>query len=192
MTRFIPMKKPEIIWVLPHRDQSGNEDVVKDGQSMKLTVALAVEQLPKELVFGIPESVLRQHPEDNLLIFAQYVRQRKGERAFFALSITCGKDKDDRTVYLTLVEILGLDEDTPHLQPPTAGLPDRERLAADKLLARFDNKKDKWVCRVKEMLDAAKVHDKINSFSSVSIPDAVFPPQWPPEKKRLSGRSRSV
>jgi hypothetical protein len=182
------MKKPETIWVLPHRDQSGDEDVVKDGQFVKLTAALPVEQLPKELVLGIPESVLREHPEEDL-IFGQYVRQPREGRALFALSVTCGKDKGGRTVYLTLLEILGLKE-KPQLQPPTEGLPDRERHKADKLRSRFGNPMDKWVRRVNEMLDVAEGSTEIDSFSSVSIPDAAFPPQWNPEKKKLYGRSR--
>jgi len=181
------MKKPETIWVLPHRDQSGDEDVVKDGQVMKFTAALPVAELPKELVVGIPKSVLRQHPEDDL-IFAQYVRQRKKGQAFFALSVTCGKDKGGRTVYLSLLEVLG-PEDTPQLQPPTEGLPNRERNKAQKLLSRLGNPKDKWVRRINEMLDVVATSTRINSFSSVSIPDAAFPPQWTPEKKKLRWRS---
>ena len=178
------MKKPETFWILPHRDQSGDEDVVKDGQLIKLTAALSVEQLPKELVLGIPESVLRGHREQEL-IFAQYVRDRSKGRAFFAISVTSGKDKDGRTVYLTFVEILGLGE-RPQLQPTVEGLPQGERRKAEKLLSRLgnlNNLKDKWVRRVSDMLKAGTAHRWIESFSNVSIPDAAFPPQWTPEKK---------
>ncbi len=180
-------KQSKTIWVLPHRDQSGDEDVVKDGKLMKLTEALPVDRLPKELVLGIPESVLRQHPEDDL-IFAQYVRQRSMGRALFALSVTCGKDKGGRTVYLTLLEDLGV-EDRPQFQPAVEGLPDRERRKAEKLLSRLKKQKDKWVCRTVEMLDEATRNRSINSFSNVSIPGAAYPPQWTPtSKKKRDGR----
>ena len=185
------MKKPETFWVLPHRDQSGNEDVVRNGQLMKLTAALPVEQLPKELVLGIPESVLRKHP-DQELVFAQYVRQPDKARAFFALSVTSGEDKGGRTVYLTLIEILGLGE-KPRLQPAVEGLPEGERRKAERLLSRLgnpENPKDKWVRRVAEMLKAAADRRGTDSFSNVSIPHAAFPPQWTPEKKKLSERWR--
>jgi len=182
------MKHPETIWVLPHRDQSGDEDVLKEGRLCKLSAALQVEQLPKELVVGIPESVLMQHREDDL-IFAQYVRQPLKNRALFALSITCGNDKDGRTVYLTAIEILGL-TDRPLLKLPVEGLPERERRIAETLLSRFGSRKDKWVRRTVEMLDAADRNREIDSFASVLIPNAAYPPRWTPEKKKLSGRLR--
>jgi len=179
------MKNLDVIWVLPHRDQSGDEDAVRNGRRAKLSAALAVEELPKELTIGVPKSVLRGRRGQEVL-FAQYARQRTMGRAFFALSTTCGKDKGGRTVYLTLLEVLPGDA-LPELHPPLEGLPEPELSKAREMLQRLESSRDKWSRRVHSMLEAVRQPGEIDTFCSVALPDAAYPPQWTPEKKKPQG-----
>jgi len=184
------MSHLDVIWVLPHRDQADDEDVVKNGRPAKLTVALAVQDLPKELIIGIPESVLQGRHKQEVLL-AQYVRQRSHARALFALSTPCGKDKGGRTVYLTLIEVLPTDG-LPERSPSLEGLSGPELSKAQQILSRLAFCVDPWSRRIHDMLEAVSRHGEIDTFCSTTVPNAAYPAQWTPKKKspRPYGRSR--
>ena len=176
------MKDLRVIWVLPHRDQSGDEDVLEDGQKRKLSEAIPVERLPQELVIGVPEAVLEKYQDEDL-IFAQYCRQKDQHRSIFSLSVKCGADKSGRTVFLTLLEILPLGG-SPEELPVATGLPEEEEATRGRLAVRRKEKGDTWWKSVDEMLHAVRHKPWVSSFANVSVPRALFPPQWPPEKKK--------
>lgn len=177
------MTRLRTLWVLPHRDQSGHDNVIEDGRSGRLTDVLAVEDLPKELVLGIPPSVLKNHPEDDI-VFAQYCRQPDKSRDLFALSVRSGVDRDGRTVYLTLLEILPSDTSKEfRVIPHGVGLPEDEQSRVGELAARRANDHDKWMKSVSKMLENVHRRTKLRTFANVAVPGAYFPYDWVPRKQ---------
>jgi hypothetical protein len=177
------MDKPQVIWVLPNRNQSGEEDAIKGGTKLNLSAAIDVKSLPKEIVIGIPEDVLARYPNDDL-IFAQYCRQSNGtqKQDIFTLSVTCGVDLSGRTVYLTLLQILlpGCEMIT---FPSVETLSKEERSKANEILTRFSRSNDKWVRSIKKMLVTVKKKPNVKSFANVPVTMSAFPPEWTPHRK---------
>jgi len=175
------MTKPDIVWVLPNRGQSADEDVFKDGKQAKLTEALPVSDFPKELVLGVPAGILERYGTADV-VFAQYCRQPNSCRQYFTLSVPCGTDRDGRSVYLTLLEILP-DGASPQVFPDEVCWPEEFKALIGQLEARYASGSDPWMVRVKKMLAAAGANPKLKTFASVAVPQAVFPTEWTPGTK---------
>jgi hypothetical protein len=178
------------MWLLPHRLQSGEVEVIESGSRRRLRDAINVTELPLPLTLGVPESVLEAHSGDDL-IYAQYARQCDGNRDIFALSVRCGKDNGGRTVYLTGLQMVvsPADLELPPLDEP--GLPEPEHKALDKLRERFLRRAadDGWVASVYELMDAVTHEPFRQTFANVENPRARYPHDWAPRsKKKLSIR----
>lgn len=185
------------LWILPDRNQLGDLDVIEDDQRRKLSDVIDVGSVPLELTLGIPESVLEAQMNPHL-IYAQFVRlgptraEALGADAIFALSVRCGKDKTNRTVVLTLIQLLAA-EDKPNLLP-SALLPEPEHNVWSELQSRFRSNDggDRFVQYVDRMLEAVESHQSLKSFVSLDIPRTVHRPEWEPrgsiygvKKKRI-------
>lgn len=169
------------IWILPNREQCDDEDVVYSGSIDKLSNVEDVARLPRELTLGIPESLLRKHPGEQV-VYAQFVRDRQQQKNYYAISVVAAKDKDGRTVYLTLLVILEPGEAPPQ-QLPLKGLPEAERSLAELLQDRLDNSSDRWTSTIREMWDAIERHRYRRTFANVTVDDALHVTMWTPEKK---------
>ena len=105
MTPSTGKEKPQVVWVLPHRDQTGEDAVIVNGKPARLSDVVEVRSLPKALVLGIPEEAV-ERDIDKDLIFAQFIRQPELVRAIFGVSICCGTDRSGRVVFLTAIQFL--------------------------------------------------------------------------------------
>lgn len=171
------------LWVLPHRTQTGETEVIEQGITNKFTQTIQVAQLPKEIFIGIPESVLSIHTEDDFL-FSQFHRKGYQRCDIFLISLRCGTDKEGRTVFLTLFRILVAGDDPLDFQIEQS-LPLEEKSSVINLRNRIQNKDDWGIRSIKEMLKAVENHKNLNSFSNVPIPNCVYLPDWPVKKKLL-------
>lgn len=176
------------IWILPDRLQSGDLDVVEAGERRRLTDALRVDALPLSFTLGIPESVLKAHPEAGL-IYAQFARfvepfhEPLGTRDLFALSVRSGKDRSGRTVYLTGMQLLAPGQ-MPALLPDIT-LPDSDDATLKALRARFNEaNSDHWVASVRAMLAAVREHPNFASFANVDAPNLAHRAEWVPGRSK--------
>lgn len=173
-----------LLWVLPHRSQSGDEEVVEDGKYLLLLDAINVRTLPKEIILGIPEEVLRRYPSEDV-IFAQFAKQPEQDRDVFTVSVPCGYDKGGRRVYLTALTLLTMRQ--PMLRsmdwilPAADALPDEDLECARRLRERLrrSNVDDHWASSVAEMLKAAQC-GYYRSFCNVHLKSTLHRPQWMP------------
>lgn len=168
------------IWILPDRSQSGELDVISRGSKCGLCEAIDVRRLPRELVLGVPEELIREYGP-NAPIYAQLIR--KEEQQFFSLSTCCGLDEEGRIVHLTHLEIGSL-ADEPVLGWPTEGLPEESSKRAADIIQRIEQRTDRWACGIREMLRVAHNKKYIKSFANVETPRSQFLPDWTPQKVR--------
>ena len=174
------MNKSEHIWILPDRSQSGDHTAVRQGRKEKLSKIMDVRKLPRELVLGVPEELIRKYGSDDP-IFAQLVRDEKQQ--YLNISTCCGKDKEGRVVHLTFLDISNLRDETA-LDLPTQGLPDEPSRRAETIQQRIEQNSDKWVRGIKEMLKAAQANRYFRYLSNIETPKAHFPPEWTPQAAR--------
>jgi len=179
------MAKNEIIWILPNRNQNDEDTVLKNGERLKLTSAINVVDLPKSIILGIPEGILKRNPDKDL-IYAQYCRQQNPNRDIFVLSVKCGVDKDNRGVYLTVLQILNPGADPGKMPEPPIGLNDEERTIVQQISQRYQKNQDKWIKSIKQMLDYVASDSDESSFANIENPDAVFRAQWTPLSTKSS------
>ena len=172
-----------IMWVLPDREQNGEDHVLSNGRQCLLSEALNVTQLPKSLVLGIPEEVVEKKADDEGLIFAQFIRQPKLNRSLYALSVRCGRDRTGRIVFLTRLELLLSNE------LPIADVPAEPLLALDeaamvaRLGLRLLDETDEWVNGLYRMLQATIDNPELSSFANVKLHRTHYKPDWMPKKK---------
>jgi hypothetical protein len=171
------------LWILPHRSQTGETEVIEQGTLKRLTDVIQVTHLPKEIVIGIPESLLRNHAEEDFL-FSQF--HRKGYEGYdiFLISLKCGTDKEGRIVFLTMLRILAPSDDPLGFQVEQS-LPPEEVRFATRLLERFQKQDDLWIKSIKNMLKAIENYNNFASFANIPIPNCVYLPDWPVKKKLL-------
>lgn len=197
MRLSILMESERTIWILPSRGQEDDETVLEDGSRRQLTEALDVSLLPKEMAIGVPEELLTGLSETEVaeVLFAQFFRRdyRKcgPHKNIFSLSFTCGKDSLDRTVYMTLIQVLK-DKKLPKIPGPAdvpVQLEAADRKAAKRVLTRLaqPGTTDCWAKAVCDMLDAVKKHPDCKSFASTRLPRAAYRSQWPKRGLSLPG-----
>lgn len=171
------------VWILPDREQSGELEVVENGEKRRLFEVLDTSLIPRELVLGVPESLFDAHPSPSL-VYAQFVRLQ-GESArsldaqsIFAVSVRCGKDKSGRTVVLTGLQLLSAGI-RPQLLP-SASLPEPENSTWRDLAERFVRppRSDRYARYVGNMLHAVEERQDLASFASLDAPKLTYQPDW--------------
>ena len=172
----------KIVWVLPNRDQSGEDNVLVNGLPCRLAEALDVTKLPKCLVLGIPEEAVEKYGDDEKLVFAQFIRQPELRRSIYSLSVICGRDRTDRIVFLTLLQLFPINE-LPQGVPTEPLLPPEEAEGAAKLQQRMRVGTDKWVKSVRRLLSGARSYPTLASFANVALHRMHYQPDWTPQKK---------
>jgi hypothetical protein len=183
MTPSTEKEKPRVMWVLPHRDQTGEDTVIFKGQRARLSEVVEVRSLPKALVLGIPEEAV-ERDGDKDLIFAQFIRQPELDRAVFGVSICCGADRSGRVVFLTAIQFLGSGQ-SPSLSFDPSGLAPAEAACVSRLVARLKSGTDRWGKSVIHLLNVAGRKRGPLSFANISLPRSHYKPDWTPEKKKL-------
>ena len=168
------------VWILPDRSQSGELNVIWHGHKCGLCDVIDVHQLPRGLVLGVPEELIRKYGADDP-IYAQLIRDE--EQQFFSLSTCCGLDEEGRIVHLTYLEIGSL-ADEPVLGWLTEGLPEESSRRVENIKQRIEQKTDRWACEIVEMLRVAHNKKYIKSFANVETPRLQPSPVWAPQKVR--------
>lgn len=178
------MKATRSLWILPDREQTGDLEVVESGRRHKLREALNVSALPRVLTLGVPEPVLQEYPDANL-VYAQYVRSDSSEQSIFAISVRCGKDKSGRTVHLTGLLFLPPYQ-IPELPPDDPALPEEERQTLNDLHRRFNSMDvtDIWMESIRRMQRAIGNKPSLRSFANVYSASIYHQPEWVPNHKK--------
>lgn len=171
------------LWLLPDIQQSGEITVLDGAERTTIGKSLdgLLRELPKAFVLGVPELVLRDHPDERF-IYSQFARMPS--KSAFACSMRAGKDRSERTVYLTNLQILERNEDP--VQP-------HANEAAEKQIVDYMNRMaeifhDKNIsANTSKMLEKVKANTRFKSFASEHPRDAAIKPEWWPgkEKKKL-------
>lgn len=172
------------IWLLPDYQQVGTIYAVEGNSEKPFHDMVDLTMLPSALVLGIPEEILAKNMEDDF-VFGQFCRTAFGTD-FFSCSIRAGKDKTGRSVTLTNLQILDVNE-KPEIPPiQNDKVHDEAAVAAHKLVAALTRQSSRAGLSIIEMLEAVKMKRDISSFSSERLYCSANPPGWMPKKKIAS------
>ena len=185
MSRSTARNNRKLVWVLPHRDQIGDDTVIADGKLTTLSSVVDVGSLPKALILGIPEEVIGRYADEEV-IFAQFVRRPSQGGGIFATSVRCGRDRTGRIVFLTALEFLGPGE-FPSLKFDMIGLQPEEAGRVVRLKQQLSEEEDCWAKRVHHLLRAVQAEPDSMSFASIKLRRVHYRPAWYPEKKKPRG-----
>lgn len=172
------------LWLLPDYAQSGSIQVLEGDGVKPLYEILNVALLPASFVLGIPEEVLLSNPEDDF-VFAQYARNVEGKN-IFSCSIRAGKDISGRTVFLTNLQILNVDE-KPKVTPEINCSATKEiKVVMERLNYTLSKEVSASVSNVRLLAGAIGSSKSLMTFASEPLVKTANKPDWSPSKKKYS------
>jgi hypothetical protein len=145
-------------WILPNREQR-DELFASDGTTTApLKQVLPPLRRPAGFSHGVPTEILERQASKNRsqILFAQRFPNWDTDRQLIAIATPAGVDRSGRIVHLTLLFILGANEQ-PRFDVPLNDLSEADRTHAAALLRRLSagDKHDKWARSVSELLQVA-------------------------------------
>lgn len=172
-------------WLLPDVDQSGEIKVLRNGTvtTLRNDSEFPLRQLPNSFILGIPESVLRENPDEDF-IFAQYAKLDK-KNNIFACSIRANKDISGRTVFLTNIKITSSNEHIITSLEIDDGIDDKSVLGRMRDTSNiFEKKLNESGSNIQLMFTEIN-NPRYKTFASEDLPMVANKPQWTPKKKSI-------
>ena len=178
-----------VVWLLADRDQSGQILAVGDGRVGPVAQFIDVACLPPEIVLGIPESVLRAHP-DHSYVFGQLGRLRD-DSWIYCLSRRAGVDVAGRTVCVTRLQIVDRPNETsrPELIE-LLEIPQPDREFGNEICSLLADPAHPNAKAIDRML-VTGAGGQFTSLASAPVPLAANEHEWKPGKKKFGARSWS-
>lgn len=169
------------LWLLPDTNQTGNILSHENGNITPLHKSITLRDLPAAITLGIPEEILESQKKDDY-VYGQFGRT-KDNKNIFLCSSRAGKDVSGRTVVITNLRIFDANEPfdfAPEIDENAS--PDNKKLMQS-LRSALEDQTNESTIKIRLMLNAAKFHSRLRSFSSEAIQRAAVPPDWPFIKK---------
>lgn len=165
------------IWIFPDREQNSNSISTDGDRIASLTELIDITLIPKAIVLGIPQELIAKYTGKKF-IFAEYAKMSNGQN-LLSLSIIAGTDKDNRTVYLTNLQIFSQNERFSIPPIKTKNFPEIENKYFDEFLDENSSAYDS----VKIMLENIERNKHLKTFSSENLYQTTEKHDWMPKKK---------